>query len=142
MIMLQREHRNSMNWKHILLAGAATGSLVGFMISLNGFLGIGFSSFEGFLAYVFGSIILSAFSMKEIMARSEYCHPSLKHLLPVAFLTFVIPVFGPAIGAGSTGPDYVGTLIAFGAVGGIFWSLPFAGWSYYKRGKSQNTNEE
>lgn len=123
-----------MEWKKTLSTGAAAGASVGFLVSLNGFFDIGYSSFGGFLASVIAFILLSAFGVKTISEKTGYCEPSLKHLIPVSFLTFVLPVFGPAIGAGNTGPEYVGALIAFGAVGGLFWSTPFVGWSYYKSG--------
>jgi len=115
-----------------LLTGAAVGASVGFLVSLNGFFDIGYGSFGGFLASIIAFILLSAFGVKIISEKTGFCEPSLKHLIPVSFLTFVIPVFGPALGAGSTGPEYVGALIVFGAVGGLFWSTPFVGWSYYK----------
>ncbi|HIL68219.1 MAG: hypothetical protein CXT66_06285 [Methanobacteriota archaeon] len=121
-----------MEWKKTLLTGAAAGASVGFFGSLNGFFDIGYGSFGGFLASIIAFILLSAFGVKIISKKTGFCDPSLKHLIPVSFLTFVIPVFGPALGAGSTGPEYVGALIVFGAVGGLFWSTPFVGWSYYK----------
>ncbi len=121
-----------MRKRDLIFAGMAAGASVGFLISLNGFFEIGFGSFEGFLAYVFGSILLSAFGVKIISQKIGCCEPSLKHLIPVAFLTFLLPVLGPAFGAPSTGLDYVGILIIFGAIGGLFWSTPFAIWNYYK----------
>ena len=121
-----------MEWKKTLSTGAAAGASVGFLVSLNGFFDIGFGSFGGFLASIIAFILLSAFGVKIISEKTGFCEPSLKHLIPVSFLTFVIPVFGPALGAGSTGLEYVGALIVFGAVGGLFWSTPFVGWSYYK----------
>jgi hypothetical protein len=121
-----------MEWKKTLLTGAAVGASVGFLVSLNGFFDIGYGSFGGFLVSIIAFILLSAFGVKIISEKTGFCEPSLKHLIPVSFLTFVIPVFGPALGAGSTGPEYVGALIVFGAVGGLFWSTPFVGWSYYK----------
>ena len=121
-----------MQWKKTLSTGAAAGASVGFLVSLNGFFDIGFGSFGGFLASIIAFILLSAFGVKIISEKTGFCEPSLKHLIPVSFLTFVIPVFGPALGAGSTGLEYVCALIVFGAVGGLFWSTPFVGWSYYK----------
>ena len=121
-----------MQWKKTLSTGAAAGASVGFLVSLNGFFDIGLGSFGGFLASIIAFILLSAFGVKIISEKTGFCEPSLKHLIPVSFLTFVIPVFGPALGAGSTGLEYVGALIVFGAVGGLFWSTPFVGWSYYK----------
>jgi len=123
-----------MDWKNTLLTGTAAGASVGFLLSLNGFFGIEFNSFGGFMASVLGIILVSAFGVKTFSEKTGLCEPSLKHLVPVSLATFVIPVVGPAFGAGSTGLDYVVALIALGAVGGLFWSTPFAGWSYYKSG--------
>ena len=127
-----------MNWKNIFVTGASSGASVGFLISLNGFFDIGFGSFAGFVGYTLGSILLSAFGVKIISQKIDCCEPSLKHLIPVAFLTFFLPVLGPAFGASSSGLDYVGILIIFGAIGGIFWSTPFALWSYYKSRGNQS----
>ncbi len=121
-----------MDWKKTLSTGIAAGASVGFFVSLNGFFAIGYSSFGGLFASVLAFILVSAFGVKTISEKTGFCEPSLKHLVPVSFATFVMPVLGPAFGAGSTGLDYVGALIALGAVGGLFWSTPFAGWSYYK----------
>ena len=127
-----------MNWKNIFVTGASSGASVGFLLSLNGFFDIGFGSFAGFVGYMLGSILLSAFGVKLISQKIGCCEPSLKHLIPVAFLTFFLPVLGPAFGAPSTGLDYVGILIILGAIGGIFWSTPFALWSYYKSRDNQS----
>ena len=123
-----------MHWKKTLSTGSAAGASVGFLMSLSGFFEIEFNSGWGFLASVLAIILLSAFGVKTISERAGFCEPSLKHLVPVSFATFVIPVLGPAFGAGSTGLDYVGALIALGAIGGLFWSIPFAGWSHFKSG--------
>ena len=128
----------NMNWKNIFVTGASSGASVGFLISLNGFFDIGFGAFAGFVGYTLGSILLSAFGVKIISQKIDCCEPSLKHLVPVSFLTFFLPVVGPAVGAPSSGLDYVGILIIFGAIGGIFWSTPFALWSYYKSRGNQS----
>ncbi len=126
-----------MNWKNISVTGAATGASVGFLISLNHFFEIGFGSFAGFVGYMLGSILLSAFGVKIISQKIGCCEPSLKHLIPVAFLTFLLPVLGPAFG-GHGHYDYVAIVTVLGAIGGIFWSTPFAAWSYYKSRDNQS----
>jgi len=123
-----------MDWKNTLLTGAGTGASVGFLFSLNGLFSIGFGSVGGFLATVLACILVSALGVKTISEKTGFCDPSLKHLVPVSLATLVIPVLGPAFGAGSTGMDYVGALIALGAIGGLFWSIPFAVWNNYKSG--------
>ena len=114
---------------------------VGFLISLNGFFEIGFGSFEGFLAYVFGSILLSAFGVKIISQKIGCCEPSLKHLIPVAFLTFCLPVLGPAFG-GHSHYDYVARVTGLGAIGGAFWSLPYVLWALIRKTNPSESEDE
>ena len=76
-----------------------------------------------------------------ILKRAKPKEVNLFHLIPVAFLTFIIPVFGAAFGGPDMGPEWL-VLIPIAAVGGAFWSLPFAGWSYYKtRGNDTDYKE-
>ena len=56
---------------------------------------------------------------------------SLVHLIPVAFLTFIIPVLGATFGGPNMGLEWL-VLIPLAAAGGAFWSLPFAGWNYFR----------
>ena len=118
-----------MNWKQILITGVATGSLVALFIVLE----VGFGSFESFVIYIIGTILLSAYIVKKISVISGYCEPSLKHLIPVALLTFIMPVLGPAFGAPNNGLEVVVNIVILGAIGGFFWSSPFAFWCYYRQ---------
>ena len=118
--------------KELFLLGMATGALVGLLIALNGFFGLGFPSFGGFVAYVLGTILISAFGVKKMAQMRSFSEPSLKHLIPVAFLTFFLPVLGPAFGAPNSDITTVATIALLGAIGGAFWSIPFVLWSYYK----------
>lgn len=47
-------------------------------------------------------------------------------LLPVAYLTLVLPVLGAAFGASGSEPLWQYGLL--GLAGGLFWSTPFALW--------------
>ena len=118
-----------MNWKQVLITGVATGALVALFIVLE----VGFDSFESFVIYIIGTILLSAYTVKKISVISGYCEPSLKHLIPVALLTFIMPVLGPAFGAPNNGLEVVVNIVILGAIGGFFWSSPFAFWCYYRQ---------
>lgn len=121
-----------MNWKQTLLAGAATGALVAVFMVLNIKLDVAFSSFETAVVSFLTVILASAFIVKKISLSIECCEPRLKHLIPVAFLTFIMPILGPLFGAPNMGLEVVVTITAMGAVGGAFWSTPFAIWNHYK----------
>ena len=56
-------------------------------------------------------------------------------LLAVAFLTLLIPVLGVSIGASGSEPLWQlrVQLAAFGLVGGLVWSIPFAFWQLTRR---------
>mgnify|MGYP003718491181 CR=1 FL=1 len=127
-----------MNWKQVLITGIATGALVALFIVLNSVFEVGFDSLEYFVIYVIGTILLSAYSVKKISVISGYCEPSLKHLIPVAYLTFLIPVLGVSFGAPNSNLVTLATIVMLGAIGGTFWSTPFALWSYYKSRGNQS----
>ncbi len=63
---------------------------------------------------------------------SGCCEPSLKHLITVAYLTFLIPVLGVSFGAPNSNLETLATIVMLGAIGGIFWSIPFVLWSMSK----------
>ena len=81
-------------------------------------------------------MLIPPFAVKKIWTEFNYGNLSLKHLIPVAFFSF-LPVLGGAAGGPDMGPEYL-VLIAIGAVGGLFWSTPFAAWSYYKSRDNQS----
>ena len=62
---------------------------------------------------------------------------SLYHLIPASFGTLIFPVFGATLGGPSLSVySYWLMLIPFAALGGVFWSLPFAGWNYYNTSRN------
>jgi len=122
------------NWKHILGSGAMSGAMIAILMILLIALGdlgeIIFASFASAMLSFLMIILIPPFLTREIWEKQFNLRPSLKHLVPVSFLTFILPVLGPAFGGPSLGPEWL-ILIPMAAVGGIFWSLPFAGWDYY-----------
>ena len=137
-----------MNWKIIFLAGALTGTFVGLLMTVITQIPLGNDS-DGYkitvmyhwstaLPVVIGIPLVSAFGVNKISKMSGCCEPSLKHLIPVAYLTLLIPVLFSSMGAPNSNLVTLATIVMLGAIGGIFWSTPFALWSYYKSRGNQS----
>jgi hypothetical protein len=133
-----------MNWKTIFLTGAAIGTFVGLLMVVITHIPLGNDS-DGYkitvmyhwssaLLVVIGIPLVAAFGVKKIAKMRGCCEPSLKHLIPVAYLTFLIPVLGVSFGAPNSNLVTLATIVILGAIGGIFWSAPFAAWNYFKGG--------
>jgi len=97
-------------------------------------------AFGDFVFEFFATAMLSFLSIilipplltRKIWEGQLNVRPSLLHLIPVSFLTFILPVFGASFGGPSLSVlSYWLMLPIFAAGGGVFWSLPFAGWNYY-----------
>ena len=138
----------NMNWKTIFLTGAAIGTFVGLLMTVITQIPLGNDS-DGYkitvmyhwssaLLVVIGIPLVSAFGVNKISKMSGCCEPSLKHLIPVAYLTFLIPVLGVSFGAPNSNLVTLATIVMLGTIGGIFWSTPFAIWSYYKSRGNQS----
>ena len=137
-----------MNWKIIFLAGALTGTSVGLLMTIITNIPLGNDSdgyqitvmyhWQSALLVVIGIPLVSAFGVNKISKMSGCCEPSLKHLIPVAYLTFLIPVLFSSMGAPNSNLVTLATIVMLGAIGGIFWSTPFALWSYYKSRGNQS----
>ncbi len=131
-----------MNWKNIFLAGAFTGTFVGLLMTVISHIPLGSTSdgnkitvmyhWSGALLTMIGIPLVSALSVKYGSRKLNCCEPSLKHLIPVAYLTFLIPVLGVSFGAPNSDLDTLALIVLLGAIGGTFWSTPFAIWSYFK----------
>ena len=138
----------NMNWKTIFLAGALTGTSVGLLMTIITHIPLGNDSagnqitvmyhWSSALLVVIGIPLVSAFGVNKISKMSGCCEPSLKHLIPVAYLTLLIPVLGVSFGAPNSDLVTLATIVMLGAIGGTFWSTPFALWSYYKSRGNQS----
>ena len=121
-----------MNWKNILLFGSINGAMMAILMILNVISSVTEVGFVVAMLSFLAVILIPPFVLKQVKPTET----SLIHLIPVAFLTFIIPVIGAAFGGPDMGPEWL-VLIPLAAVGGAFWSLPFAGWNYFKgRGSS------
>ena len=128
-----------MKLKHIFAAGAGTGAILAALVALiMSKVGLEPPSFGAALAVFFGMIIVSAFSVKKISQRIGCCNPSLKQLIPISFLTFMLPILGAAFGAPNSDLDTLATLILLGTIGGLFWTTPFALWNHFRNQNSDS----
>ena len=137
-----------MNWKTIFLTGAAIGTFVGLLMTVISHIPLGNDSdgyqitvmyhWQSALLVVIGIPLVSAFGVNKISKMSGCCEPSLKHLIPVAYLTFLIPVLTTSGGAPNSNLVTLATIVMLGTIGRIFWSTPFAIWCYYKSRGNQS----
>ena len=123
-----------MTWKNIPLFGAMNGAMMAVLMILNVISGV-----TDDVDFVFAMISLLAVILIPpfILKRVKPNEVSLVQLIPVAFLTFNIPVWGAVSGGPDMGPEWL-VLIPIAAVGGAFWSLPFVIWSYFRDSKSSS----
>lgn len=122
-----------MNLKHTFATGAGTGAILASLVALIMLtIGLEIPSFGAALAVFLGMIIVSAFAVKKISQRIGCCDPSLKQLIPISFLTFILPILGAAFGAPNSDLDTLAILILLGTIGGLFWTTPFALWNHFR----------
>ena len=122
-----------MSWKNTLALGAITGMIVAiFIIAVFVLAGIDPGSFAGLCGGFFVMAALSAITVDQISKRTNLPDANLKTLIPVGFLTSIIPLVGATFGLPNSGLESLVTLVALGAAGGIFWSLPVVCWDYFK----------
>ena len=114
---------------HIFISGACTGMLVAiFIIVVFVIAQIDPGSFAGLFGGFLLLASLSAVTVNKIMKQFGRTEVSLKILIPIGFLTSITAVFGPVMGGPSLSEtSYWISIPFFAALGGAFWSLPFAG---------------
>jgi len=121
-----------MDWKQTLAAGSGTGAVLATLVSLIMIkIGLEPPSFGAAIAVFIGMIFLSAFSVKKISQSMGWFDPSLKALIPVSLMTFILPLLGASFGAPNSDLTTLASLVLLGLLGGMFWSLPIAVWVYY-----------
>ena len=122
-----------MSWKNTLALGAITGMLVAtFILGVFVLAEIDPGSFAGLCGGFFVLSALSAAIVDQISKRTSLPDANLKTLIPVGFLTSIMPLVGATFGLPNSNLVSLVILIALGAAGGIFWSLPIVGWDYFK----------
>ena len=133
--------RVSMNWKNIIISGGATGAVLAILILIVFILPeFDPGSFAVLCGGWFSLALLSALIVNQISKRAEWPEVNLKILISVGCITSIIPLFGPLFGMPNTEPITLATVVAMGAIGGFFWSIPFAMWSFFRSRKK--TEEE
>ena len=121
------------NWKETFATGAGTGAILAMLVSLIMIkIGVEPPSAGSALAIFIGMIVVSAWTVKKISLKTGWCKPSLKQLIPISFLTFLMPLLGASFGAPNSQLTTIAIIILLGIIGGIFWSLPFVIISIYK----------
>lgn len=132
-----------MNWKHTLVAGAGTGTILAALSALIMVkIGIDPGSLLGLLVIVCGLVLVSGLAMKKIFQVLGHSDISLKVLISIAFLTFIIPLFGPIFGAPNSKLTTLLQIVVIGTVGGLVWSIPFALRSVSKNRGNSHASEE
>ena len=139
-----------MRARGLVIAGMATGALVGLLLSVLTRIPLGVDPeghachcmswwWAALLTAVFIPLV-AAFSSR-LMAMKWTCYkPPMLQLVPVAFLTFVMPVLGPVFG-GHGGFTEIPIVTLMGAVGGLFWSMPYILWvGFLPRSRRNNDN--
>ena len=122
----------TVDWKQTLVGGSATGVALAILVSLIMIMGgLEPPSLGAAIAVFIGMIFLSAYSVKKISQSMGWFDPSLKTLIPVSTMTFILPLLGASFGAPNSDFTTLAFLVLLGLLGGIFWSLPIAGWAYY-----------
>ena len=120
------------DWKQILAAGSGTGALLATLVSLILIkIGLEPPSAQAAIIVFIGMILLYAYSVKKISQSMGWFDPSLKALIMVSILTFIIPLLGASFGAPNSNLTTLATVVLLGLLGGAFWSIPIAGWAYY-----------
>lgn len=115
--------------RDIIIVGMLTGLMVAIFNILNVVADVAFGSFATAVASFLIVSFLGAFATKKICETSGKFEPSMKQLLPVAFLTFILPLLGATFGLPNMSLQSLAILLALGIVGGAFWSLPLLLWS-------------
>ncbi|MAT86689.1 MAG: hypothetical protein CMA25_07015 [Euryarchaeota archaeon] len=128
------------NWKSIIISGTATGAILAILILIVFILpGLDPGSFVVLCGGWFSLALLSAVIVNQISKRAKWPEVNFKILISVGCITSIIPLFGPLFGMPNTEPITLATVVAIGAIGGFFWSIPFAMWSFFS---SRKTTEE
>lgn len=123
-----------------MFSGGATGGILGILILIVFILPeLDPGSFAVLCGGWISLAVLSAVIVNQISKRAEWPEVSLKILIPVGCITSVIPLFGPLFGMPNSELITLATVVAIGAIGGFFWSIPFALWSYFS---SRKTTEQ
>ena len=139
-----------MKVKDVFLNGLSVGISVALLMVILSHIPLGTTSegnkitlfyhWSGALLVSIGIPFISAYFVRKKIAERNFAESSFKLTIPVAYLTFLLPVLGASAGAPNSDLDTLALIVLLGAIGGTFWSTPFAIWSYFKsRGNESNS---
>ena len=125
--------------RNILLSGSANGAIMALLMIVLLFMpdDILFESLPAAMISFLTIVLVPPFLVRKISSDMFDVNLSLKHLIPISFLTFIIPLFGATFGLPNMELTSLATLVALALVGGAVWSLPFAARSYFKGSNSE-----
>ncbi len=127
----------TVNWKHILFSGAATGAILAILILVVFILPeVDPESPAILCGGWFLLAVLSASIVNQLSKSANWPEVSLKILIPVGCVTSILPLLGPIFGMPNFEPITLSTVVAMGAAGGFFWSIPFAMWFFFRNGRT------
>ena len=110
----------------------AVGGITGCCTGLAFFAATLILSIDGDLALPeFGIAVITPGLVAVVVAKATNSKTIV--LLPVAYLTLVIPVLGPAFGAPDSSLTTALTIALLGLVGGLVWSTPVALWEFTRQ---------
>ena len=105
----------------MFLAGLCTGASVGLFISVLAHLPFNIIG-SIFPIFLFLVPLISAYTVQQVSLKLGYGQQSLRYLIPVGFLTLLLPVLGPTFG-GRGDLIEIPIITLMGAVGGAFWGI-------------------
>ena len=128
-----------MGTKHILVSGSTNGAIMALLMIVLLFMpdDIFFGSFPAAMISFLAIILVPPFLVRKSSSDMFDVNLSLKHLIPVSFLTFIMPLFGATFGLPNKELTSLAELVAISVVGGAVWSLPFAAWNHFKGNNSE-----
>ena len=127
----------------VLLVGYVTGIVTGALVSVlmsvvtdivffgKNLMSRGWTALLTLIGTPLASVFIISFSIKILLINGKkdlgLAMPRFTQLIPVAFLTLFIPVFGMLMGTPKE-VNYLAMIIG-GALGGAFWITPFVLWN-------------
>ena len=132
-----------MGTKHILVSGSTNGAIMALLMIVLLLMpdDIFFGSLPAAIISFLTIVLVPPFLVRKISSDMFDVNLSLKHLIPISFLTFIMPLFGATFGLPNKELTSLATLVAISVVGGAVWSLPFATWNHFKGTKDVESGD-
>ena len=141
-----------MKVKDVFLNGLSVGISVALLMVILSHIPLGTTSegnkitlfyhWSGFLLASIGIPFISAYIVRKKIVERNFAESSFKLTIPVAYLTYLLPVLGASFGAPNSNLDTLATIVLLGSVGGAFWSLPYVILSLFRKTNPSEDEEE